>query len=300
MFQTSGESIVTECFYRHSLWSVLVLFQTLQKKTSGCFSLGVGSTHTHTANVDGGWKLVWFCCLFRTHYTIYLHIDGGVGENIKVVCVCLKVVAVRHTEGGEKKDIERERQRGAAVAGGKASTNLTVAQNALARRWLLVRVVRIWPQGGLKRFGLEFETALRNAAVRATSLCVAFPLKKRRNGSAKPSGWWKCGIETTYGERERREKKTTPATFPRPSLFPSSSSIFFFFSFFFFSGILFLLFGVWQQQVFPSISICSNHSLIFFFIISIFCTQIWSNKGRSLHLATDKKWLSVGMGLILL
>ena len=47
MFQTSGESIVTECFYRHSLWSVLVLFQTLQKKTSGCFSLGVGSTHTH-------------------------------------------------------------------------------------------------------------------------------------------------------------------------------------------------------------------------------------------------------------
>lgn len=109
-----------------------------------------------------------------TQIYLHKHTEEWV-KNIKSVCVYAKKSSRDTQREREREGGDRERQRGAAVAGGKASTNLTVAANALARRWLCwVRVVRIWPQGGLtKRFGLEFQTATEECnSARHQSVCV--------------------------------------------------------------------------------------------------------------------------------
>lgn len=272
-FQTSDESIVQVSSLSHlrhtqSVWKkdpqkTLMLFFYFQGRLAPPPHTHTPHIHTHirTRETIVVWNLFWFPIVSAHTTQIYLHIRRS-GEKIKV-CVCLKV-AERHTKRGKKR--YRERQRGAAVAGGKASTNLTVDRTRSQDDGCCPSCADLAARGPWFRFGLEFRTALRNAA-RTTSLCVCLCVMAFhwRNGR-KNRMVVRTQVDDEYRKKrndgggwgEERGERRTPATFPRPSLFS-----FFFFRFLrlvflFLSNsfsIFLLFFGVWQQQVFPSISI---------------------------------------------
>lgn len=244
-----------------------------------------------------------------TQIYLHKHTEEWV-KNIKSVCVYAKKSSRDTQREREREGGDRERQRGAAVAGGKASTNLTVAANALARRWLCwVRVVRIWPQGGLtKRFGLEFQTATEECnSARHQSVCVWVGLsieeKKRqiKNGGRNMGMvvWTQVDDENREVERERQRPFLALlffflSFFPSLSLSLSCDSFSFFFSCVGTFLILFLFFSVCCNSRFsPPLVICSTEPkrTCMFFLYSFSCLVVFAKENKDGRSGWEKCYL---------